>query len=246
MGKRRAPGNGSPLSRFIRASPSRLRPLTLSLSRASSPWRACHSTLSASASGCGWERGRTEKPSPLAGEGGVRLCRAPGEGPNRVNFTFLGRHGCPGFSLKGPAESAALIQRRQPGVVQACEARAGTVANSGQCILRSRVCNAPLGGARDDAAAMRNAQSPFRADDEVSPEATNGEAFAGAVKRNWGAFHSAFARILVHFPRFRSRDVCKKAGRCVDAAQFRPIVVNSPLPHRGPLTGEWLIAFIPV
>jgi len=33
-------------------------------------------------------------------------------------------------------------------------------------------------------------------------------------------------------------------GRCVDAAQFRRIVVNSALPHRGALTGEWLIAFI--
>jgi len=55
-----------------------------------------------------------------------------------------------------------------------------------------------------------------------------------------------FAPILVHFPRFRSRDVCKRPCRCVDTAQFSPIVVNSPLLHRGVLTGEWLIAFISV
>jgi len=30
----------------------------------------------------------------------------------------------------------------------------------------------------------------------------------------------------------------------VDAAQSSPIVVNSPLPHGGALTGKWLIAFI--
>jgi len=30
----------------------------------------------------------------------------------------------------------------------------------------------------------------------------------------------------------------------VDAAQFSLIVVNSPLPQRGTLTAEWLIAFI--
>jgi len=30
----------------------------------------------------------------------------------------------------------------------------------------------------------------------------------------------------------------------VDAAQFSLIVVNSPLPHGGALTREWLIAFI--
>ena len=53
-----------------------------------------------------------------------------------------------------------------------------------------------------------------------------------------------FAPILVHFPRLRSRDVYKKAGRCVDTARFNAIVVNSSLPRRGALTREWLIAFI--
>jgi len=63
-------------------------------------------------------------------------------------------------------------------------------------------------------------------------------------KADLGRGSLRFAPILVHFPGFAHRDVCKKAGRCVDAARFRPIVVNRPLPHRGALTGEWLIAFI--
>jgi len=81
-------------------------------------------------------------------------------------------------------------------------------------------------------------------DDEVFPEATNGETFAGGGKADLGRVSLRFGPILVHFPRFHSCDVCKKPGRCVDAAQFRTIVVNSPLPNRCALTGEWLIAFI--
>jgi len=45
---------------------------------------------------------------------------------------------------------------------------------------------AALRGARGKAAATRNAQSAFRADDEVFPEATNGEAFAGGGKADLG------------------------------------------------------------
>ena len=96
---------------------------------------------------------------------------------------------------------------------------------------------------RSHAAAMPNAQSAFRANGEAFPEAANGEAFAGGGKADFGV-RPRFAPILVHFPQFRLCDVYKKPGRCVDAAQFSPIVVNSSLPHGCLLTGEWLIAFI--
>jgi len=66
----------------------------------------------------------------------------------------------------------------------------------------------------------------------------------GGGKADLGRVSLRFAPILVHFPRFRSRHVCKRPGRCVDTTQFTPIVVNSPLPHRGALTAEWLTAFI--
>ena len=69
-----------------------------------------------------------------------------------------------------------------------------------------------LRGARDDAAAMRNAQSAFRADDEVFPEAT--KPLPGAVKRTWRAFHSALLRFWSIFPGFATRCMQKAGSVC--------------------------------
>jgi len=130
-------------------------------------------------------------------EGGCGAEPSAGSRATRLPF-------CRGFA-EPLALRRRLTLRASVSSSRPCEARAGIVPNSGQCVLRSPVCSAPLRGSRgaqDGAAAMRKAQSAFRADDEVSPEATNGEPLLRAAKRIWGAFHSASLRFWSIFPGF--------------------------------------------
>ena len=182
---------------------------------------------------------------------GSRLALGRDDRPRRIRLAAARRK-----ARKAPRQNGRRVARDSAegptphfAVVQALRSASRDRFQTQVSVFYDPVSAAPrsaMGGARDDAAAMRNAQSALRADDEVSPEATNGSLCRG---RQCG-IGARFTPLCSDFGPFSpvSLTRCMQKGRVAVWTRRYSVRlwVNSPLPQRGTLTAEWLIAFIPV